>query len=242
MKGPSDADIQLLHEKLGETLSEQRKARNIWFARRFSPACLAEVVNREPDLVRKWIGDPIGTNGILQRMWLARSFYETLCQVLLSEQAALGVELFSFLQVHKGAVRFVEHGTDIPLLDYALFDAKESDEVRTLWDARLNEATSDRDLLVVAMLAQLGSAKDWLLQRLSKDIDSDIPLRKTRAVLMQGSLYTSAPPPDPIAATTDVVEWQAEQHQRALKNWRADHWAQTSFSRFASEDSSASAC
>lgn len=89
------------------------------------------------------------------------------------------------------------------------------------------------------MLAQSGSGKEWLQRQLSADLASHVPFRKTRAILMRGFLDTPAPPPTPIPATTDVIEWQREQHQRALKNWRADQWAQTWFYRFASDESDA---
>jgi hypothetical protein len=56
---------------------------------------------------------------------------------------------------------------------------------------------------------------------------------------MRGFVDTPDAPPTPIPATTDIVEWQGEQQERALKNCRADQWARIWFSKFASDESNA---
>jgi hypothetical protein len=235
LKAPSDDDLQQLQVALRETLASQRKARNLWFAQRFDPACLVDVIRLKPELVSKWIGEPIGYGEhITQRVWAARSFYEALCEVLLTEDPKRGVELYNFLRDHSGAVQFVEHGTRIPLLDYALFEAKQGSEVQALWDQRLENAQSDRDLLVISMLARAGQAGSWLSTRLASDLASDNPFQKTRAILLQGFLDSPMPPLGPIPGASDVIEWQQDQHRRALKNWRNSQWAQVWFKRFGS--------
>ena len=236
----TDTYLEQLHETLSETLSKQRKAHNLWFAQRFGTDCLAEVIASRPELVCKWIGDPIGQGeSITPRIWLARSFYEALCEVLLTLEPRTGVELYRVLQLHSGATRFVQHGTDIELLDYALFAAKECEEVRALWDSRLEQARSDRDLLVVATLAQSGTAETWLLERISNDLASTVPFLKTRAILLRGFINTAAVPSDPITSTTDVIDWQREQHERAIKNWKTAQWARSWFNEFMSHETEA---
>jgi hypothetical protein len=104
-----------------------------------------------------------------------------------------------------------------------------------LWDEYLESASSDRDLLVLAGLAQAGSAGPWLEGRLAAGLTSDNPFRKTRAVLLRGFLDSAEAPQEPSAAPTDAIDWQREQHERALEYWRYNRWAKTWFQRFVSE-------
>ncbi len=236
----SDEHLEHVQRALGEAILQQRRAGNLWFAERFDTSALKEVITIRPDLLKMWLdGDSAAdTEAITRRVWLARSFYEGLCEVLLGEQPVLGADLYRRLQGQAGAARFVARGTDIALLDHALFATADSEPVRVLWNERLDEATSDRELLVVAILAQSGSPKSWFMARLAKDLASDVPLQKARAILLRGFIDAKEPPsPGLPAAPTDVVEWHAEQQECALQNWRRDAWAQEWFDRFASEES-----
>ena len=117
-------------------------------------------------LVRRSIGDPIGKSDIVTtRAWFGRSFYESLCEVLLSEDPTVGIELYHWLRHQSPAVNFVERLTDVPLLDHALVRAKDCLQLRAVWDSYLDAARSDRDLLVLAVLAESGSASGWLADR-----------------------------------------------------------------------------
>ena len=81
------------------------------------------MIRARPDLLISWLeGDSDNDADVVsKRMWLARSFYEAPCEVLLSEQPVLGAALYTKLKENAGAVRFLERGTEIPLLDHALF-------------------------------------------------------------------------------------------------------------------------
>ena len=65
---------------------------------------------------------------------------------------------------------------------------------------------------------------------------SAVPLRKTRAVILGGFVGLTGSI-EPVPSDTDVVEWQRDQHERAVQNWRMNQWAQRWFARFTSAES-----
>ena len=229
----SDSEIEDLQKALRDELARQRAAGNLWFGQRFEIAGLAEVVQARPDLLEQWLGD---NEDVTKRMWLARSFYEALCEVLLTCHPARGADLYQRLQ-QPGATRFADRRTNIPILEYALFDAPESTATRALWNARLESAKTDRDLLHLALLASAGPARSWLEARVTTDLGSAVPFVKVRAITLLGFLQT-----DPLSISvpelpSDVKEWEEQQMKFALRNWRSDHWARTWFGRFLTEPS-----
>lgn len=233
---PSDAEIEVLHTRLGEVLSEQRRARNHWFARRFSPAGLEQVVVSRPELVDRWMGGPEGLPAVGDRIWLARSFYEALCQVLLSVDPAKGTALYRHLRAQESPVRFIDGETGIPILEFALFRAPDCGEVRRLWEDHLDEAACDRDLLVIAALVGNGNASSWLRDTLENDLHSSTAFRKVRALRLQG--FWNIPLTMGIGySPSDVIEWQSEQQAAAEKDRRCDEWARRWFNRFMSASS-----
>ena len=237
LSGPSDAELQSMHTRMGEVLAEQRRARNPWFAQRFSTTGLREVVLSRPELVDRWFGGPKGLASVGSRTWLARSFYEALCQVLLSTDPARGAALYHVLRGEDGPVRFVDEETGIPILDFALFDAGDCNEVRALWDSYLEGAACDRDLLVVAALAGRGHAASWFSDRLARDLRSGDALFRIRALRLLG--FAIVPPfsSSEAADSADAVEWQEEQEARATRDQRLGAWAHQWFASFVSASS-----
>lgn len=236
LSGPSDAELQLMHTRLGEVLAEQREARNQWFARRFSTKGLKEVILARPDLVDRWLGGDAGLSSVGARTWLARSFYEALCEVLLSTEPAKGVALYAALGETQGPVHFVDEDTGVPILDFALFEAPDSHDVRVLWESFLEKAASDHDLLVLAALAAHGPASTWLSERIGKDLAGENPLFKVRALRLLGFGRERLPSSLPTVAT-DALEWQDEQLAAAMKEQSVGKWARRWFATFASAGS-----
>lgn len=236
LSGPSDAELQSMHTRLGEVLAEQRQARNHWFAQRFSTTGLKEVILARPDLVDRWLGGAAGLSSVGARTWLARSFYESLCEVLLSTEPAKGAALCAALGETQGPVHFIDEDTGVPILDFALFEAPDCNDVRVLWESHLERAASDRDLLVLAALAAHGPASPWLSERIDKDLASESPLLKVRALRLLG-FGSDGLPSSLRTCSTDALEWQDEQLTAALKDQSVGEWARQWFSTFVSTGS-----
>lgn len=236
LSGPSDAELQSMHTRLGEVLAEQREARNHWFARRFSTKGLKEVILARPDLVDRWLGGPSGLAAVGARTWLARSFYESLCEVLLSTDPVKGSALYEALCETQGPVHFIDEDTEVPILDFVLFGAPDCNAVRVLWESHLERAASDRDLLVLAALAAHGPASPWLSERIEMDLASENPLFKVRALRLLGFGSDGVPKSLP-TGPVDALEWQQEQLTAAVKDQNVGEWARRWFATFVSTGS-----
>jgi hypothetical protein len=236
LSGPSDAELQSMHARLGEVLAEQRQARNHWFAQRFRTTGLKEVILARPDLVDRWLGGATGLSSVGARTWLARSFYESLCEVLLSTEPAKGAALYTALGETQGPVHFIDDDTGVPILDFALFEAPDCNAVRVLWESHLERAASDRDLLVLAALAAHGPASSWLSERIEMDLASENQLFKVRALRLLG-FGSDGPPSSLPPGPADALEWQEEQLTAAVKNQNVGTWARRWFATFVSTGS-----
>jgi hypothetical protein len=236
LEGPTDDDIQQLQAAVADALKEQRSAGNVWFARRFDRAGLSSAIKARPDLLTKWLAaDASGVDRWRRRLELARSFYETLCEVLLEEIPENGVALYRQLQQQSGAVRIVDRATEIPLLDFALFDASPTQPVRELWCERLDAAKADRDLLEVVVLCRTTAAREWLTAAIDESLVSPVPFARGRALLLRGLLGSVMGDLGP-TSPTHMGEWEAAIIKTATLWARRAHWAKHWLEQFVAAD------
>jgi hypothetical protein len=232
LKGPSDEDIEEAHAAMAAALREHWAAGNEWFGRRFDPSGLASVVRTRPDLVAKWTAVDPNRSEDVQLLWRCGSFYEALCEVLLEIDPGAGAKLFKVLASQGPAVRIVDSVTGIRTLDSALFSASPSPPVVALWERRLEECQTDRELLEMAVLCRGQHASAWLADRVAADSRSGVPIRRVRAILLSGFV------PGRIAVSrqadpSDMPNWEDEMTRRA-RQWRSRaEWAEEWLDRFA---------
>jgi hypothetical protein len=168
-----------------EALEEQIEAGNVWFAREFSIETLDEVVMLRPDLVDRWLAPIINDEPIARKLLiLARSFYESLCEILLNISPEKGIRLYRQLTDKGSAMRFLASGTRIPIIHYALFRSKPVEPILEAWDSRLKDCKTDRELLEIAIAAQEGGATDWLWRTIKDGRNSNIILNQARSVML----------------------------------------------------------
>ncbi len=117
---------------------------------------------------------------------LAQSFYESLCSLLLDEQPTVGAALYHRLADLRGAVNFVEHGTEVRWLDHALLRARASEPIVTEWSNCLSSATTDKQLLELALLADQGEAHAWLQAEIEGGLKSGVGYAQARALTLLG--------------------------------------------------------
>ncbi len=233
-KPVSDEQLETLGEIIRETIEQQTKAGNIWFSTCFSIHTLDIVVRYRPDLVDIWLAgitdDDLSSK---QRLIKGRSFYESLCQVLLSIDPPKGLNLYHRLSEVHPAINFVVRGTGIPVLRYALFNARDVPEVIHAWDQCLQQCKTDQDLLELVIVAQAGNGLKWLESRVEQDLESAVMFKQSRALITRGLL-----------AAKNTGEWLARQTKpqaetwfdrvadKAYSYWQTDTWAKYWFERF----------
>jgi len=174
-------------EVVRETMKEQTESGNHWFAKRFSPCALQEVIRDRPDLLSRWL-DPVSAEHPSAERYLVlmRSFYEALCEALLHCRPSKGVDLYWRLRETPCPVSFEDRDTAIQLLDYILFCAPASDEVLGAWRGRLEKCRTDRELMDIVIMAQAGRGEDWMWSLVEDGIESDVPLIRARSFALLG--------------------------------------------------------
>lgn len=170
-----------------QTLKQQTESGNDWFARRFCPCALQGVVRERPDLISRWLQPVLAEQAETERLLpLGRSFYEALCEALLSCDPGVGVDLYWRLRNTPCPVRFEDRDTGIQFLDYALFSASRSCEVIGAWQRKLEACRTDRELMDLSIAARAGGAEDWLWTIAEEGADSGVPLRRLRSFGLLG--------------------------------------------------------
>lgn len=234
LKPVSDEQLETLRKIIQETIEQQTKAGNIWFAQSFSIHALDLVIRYRSDLVDIWLAG-ITENDLSseQRLIKGRSFYESLCQVLLSIDPSRGLNLYYRLREVPPAINFVVRGTGIPVLRYALFGAPAVPEVIDAWDQCLQQCKTDQELLELVIVAQTGNGLNWLESKVKQDLESTVIFNQSRAMTIRGLL-----------SAKDTGEWLAQQTKpqeetwfdrvaaKAYLYWQTDTWAKYWFERF----------
>jgi hypothetical protein len=222
-----------LWEIIQEAIKQQQAAGNTLFGREFEGWVLDKVLECRPELLTEWLSDSLPEKIIR----LGSSFYSALCAVLLEKQPSKGVELYSRLQEVRGRTRVIDHDTRIDLLDFALFDAAPSEVITGAWRRELERCDSDQDLMRIALLAQRGTAGDWLRSYVGERIDSRVPIDKSRAIVLSGFL-DDRQSLEAIRRLTrkESESWPVELAKTAVERRDKDAWAKYWFNRFLTED------
>ena len=235
----NDEQLHALKEIIQETIEQQTRAGNNWFSHSFPSHGLEFVVRQHPDFVDIWLDGIMEDNlAAKQRLIKGRSFYESLCQVLLSVAPPKGLRLYQRLNKAHAAINFVVRGTGIPVLRYALFKAPDVPEVRSAWDQCMQQCKTDQDLLELVIVAQAGNGLNWLESKMKQDLESAVMYNQARAMILRSLL-----------AAKETGEWLERQAKPQAKTWldrvavtsylywRTDNWAKHWFRRFLSIES-----
>lgn len=166
-------------------------------------------------------------------MVLGRSFYEALCEVLLSKMPETGVRLYWQLIARKSALRFLASGTRIPLTDYALFRSPAVTTVIEVWNDKLRRCKTDRELLELAIAAQQGEAITWLWTQVDQGLGSPVLMDQARSTMLLGFV-------DGDRAKGLLQKWLVSEPQTWIDHvirdawslWQRNSWAKYWFSRY----------
>ena len=230
----NDKQLEALRKIVQETIKQQTQAGGNWFSNSFPNHGLELVVQQRPDLVDIWLDGIMEDNLVTkQRLIKGRSFYESLCQVLLSIAPPKGLRLYQRLNKAPVAINFVVSGTGIPVLRYALFKSPDVSEVRSVWGQCLQQCKTDQDLSELVIVAQAGNGINWLESKVKQDLESAVMYNQARAMILRGLL-----------AAKETGEWLERQAKpqaetwldrvaaKAYLYWQTDNWAKYWFKRF----------
>lgn len=217
-----------------QAVEEQVEAGNVWFAQRFRPHTLERVLERRRDLASKWVDFALAdSSDSISRIRRARSFYDSLCAMLLKQEPSTGIRLYERLVEVDGGVTVRDSQSKIPLLDYALFEAPSMDIVYPAWKSRLETCTTDKDLMRVTIVAQLGNGQDWLQSYINQRIASSAPLERSRAFTLMGFVETQGTFDRLVQlADTEPDTWVGNLLEKSLDRWQTNAWAKHWFERF----------
>jgi hypothetical protein len=129
----------------------------------------------------------------------------------------------------------VDHRTKIHLLDYALFKAANTTEVQNAWQHRLEQCKTDRELMEIAILAQLGNGREWLWSNVTNGIQSAAPLEKSRSISLLAFVDTE----EAFQLLNTLLQNAPDTRIKKLlelsvQRWQVNNWAKDWFRRFLS--------
>lgn len=233
---------QVLLKIAQQVTQQQVAAGNTWFARRFYTDALEQVVAHHPDLTDLWLqavsNKQTDAIRILRR---GHSFYAALCQVLLREGSDKGFDLYWLLQDNQ-MIRVVDTNTKIWSLDFTLFQAPHTEKAEQTWTQRLQQCTTDRELMEIAILAQWRNGKDWLWSYVTQGIESPIPQNKALAMTLLGFIDSDKA----FIRLNALVEnqpntWVKQILTTSIHRWQSNNWAKHWYHRFLSTDDNVNA-
>jgi hypothetical protein len=238
-----DEEYQNLMQIAQQAIEEQMEAGNLWFAQHFYADALEQILERRPDLASKWVEFALAdTDDAIRRIRLAGSFYDALCTTLLKREPSTGSRLYwQVLDASRG-VTVRDARSKIRVLDYALFKALATDDIQDTWERRLEQCTTDQELMQVAIVAQHGNGRDWLQSYIKQRIHSSAPLEKSRAFTLLGFIEAK----ENFELLSELLEtepdtWIKDLLRTSLRRWLTNAWAKHWFRRFLAIDDNVAA-
>jgi hypothetical protein len=169
------------------TIQQQLDRGNSWFGFAFGAEALEEVIKRSPGLLEAWLSAATPETAEGRRLLtLARSFYETLCTELMRLSPEQGLDLFRRLESVPGGIETQVSGAGLPLLRHVLFAIPETELTAKVWDEQLRACRSNHELMTLTVLAEGGSAGEWLRRQIEVDLQSDVLFDRARATALLG--------------------------------------------------------
>ncbi len=180
-----DRFVQDQTKALSDGLEQQWQAGNTWFGICLPTHGLDWIVAHRPDLVETWLAPVLETGHAASRLLaVAAGFYEALCKVLLRQAPERGVALYRRLKKSQYPVRFVAQWSGTSLIEQALFAAPAHPAVEVLWEERLANCCTDRELLELVLVAQSGQARTWLWSVIARGVVAPVPFQQAQVLML----------------------------------------------------------
>lgn len=222
-------------ELIKKIQTEQNSSSNPIFLARFSTKSLSQLWYQHRQIIEQWLEAIFSDSPFAhQLLHKAHSFYQALCEILLRENPEQGVRLYNHLSNQIGLPIFVDADSKIDLLDYALFNAQIAQVTKDAWRTRFEECTSDLELLKLMISAQMGSAKEWLLDWVTQGCNSSIPLTLSRSLTLLALLDNEGSREKLMLFRNQEPKntWRSELVDIGLNRWRQNAFAKYWFRQY----------
>ncbi|GAB4230937.1 MAG: hypothetical protein Kow00121_59630 [Elainellaceae cyanobacterium] len=225
--------------EVDKIIKQQSEAGNPWFAQHLFSNVIEQVIHKYPDLVKQWLTVILTDSSLGKRyLNLGYSFYEVLCTILLKVDPERGISLYWQLQEPEIKIDTRDEYSNIKLLDYALFQALSSENVKRAWKEKLEACKTDSELLELAILSQYGNARSWLWSVVKQGTKSTVAIEKSRALMLLAfiqeeeafELMNSLRENQPDTWVKDLLELSCQL-------WKRNNWAMYWYRRFLSMSS-----
>jgi len=153
--------------------------------------------------------------------------------MLLQHKPDIGSCLYWRLLDASGGIIVRDARSEIQILDYALFKAPATDNIQDTWKRRLEQCTTDQELMQIAIVAQCGNGQDWLQSYIHQRIQSPSPLEKSRALALLGFIEAE----EGFKLLSELLKtepdtWIKDLLRTSIKRWQTNAWAKHWFRRF----------
>ena len=215
-------------------IDQQEKEVRHWFKNYISSQALEVVVDKYPAMLAKWLMPIINNQPKDEKLlFFGRGFYESLCDVLLRNHPLKGLQLYARLSASEHPMRFINHNTEIAMLDYALFRVPTSIEAEQAWLNELDSCKTNSDLLGFVIVAEAGTASDWLHTKIRTELQSKVLFYRARAIL----LLAFSDIPDAHEVLENLIKdepesWLDEIAEEALRQCCVNQWAKHWYRQF----------
>jgi hypothetical protein len=175
-------------ERMSALIERAKKQGVQMFGHRFRREGLREVVQRRPDLVRKWTAALDEAEG-QHLIWRAGDFYRALAGAIARDDPRRATEIIQRLRSAGGmASRTIYEPLGIEAVLFEGFSVVDEPYASNLRDNWLDEAVTDEDLFQLALIAQDTGNQDWLSNVVERDAGANILAVQARALTLVGFL------------------------------------------------------
>jgi hypothetical protein len=225
---------QLKRQTVQEIIKQQTEVGNVWFAECFFSYALNQIIDERPDLVNQWLKVVFeGNSNGKKHLSLASSFYEALCAVLLKVYHKKSICLYWRIQEIEARIHVRDEYLEVELLDYAFFQAPPNEDIKNAWSKKLEQCKTDKELLIIAILAQLGNGRDWLWDKIKQGIASPATLEKSYAITLLAFIQErEALKHLNLCLENQPDTWVKNLLERSRQIWQRNDWAMHWFRRF----------
>jgi Restriction endonuclease len=223
---------KLKNQQLRELNERATKRGNFWMERCFPRDAIEAMFDHAPTVIDGSLRSLLDQE-TPRVSFAAVSYYTALAEVLISKSDR-GKDAIALIQILRSmgyGIRIIDGDTQLNQLDLDLFGAAETSVATSLWDQELNACSSDLDLLELAIKVRYSASADsakWLNEVIDRDLKSESPFDKARAVSLRGFLETEPEAPWLTEPTKDDDSWYRSvlrSAQRRVKSERdARHW------------------
>jgi len=224
----NDAWEQIVDTALQRIKTARTEGANFFFTT-FDFEDMRLIVRHAPQMIESWLdGCHTLTAEFRRRVAGAEPAFIALCEALLHHAPHRGVVLWRVLK-QVASTRYI--GTaEIDDMTLMVFRVPTCAEVSTLRDEllELHHSKTDKDLLDLAIAANLHGHTDWLDQVIARDAGSLMMWRRKRAIVLSGfTARNSLPQPlawpeGPLTSTDAELVWRAAQFR--YREACARHW------------------